>query len=166
MSDYISALALIISSISLYLAIMSFRHSKATQKKADQIFIDSEKNELLKMLSDNKSLLNKARIEIGALKADFEIESQPVKTIMNQYTNIFTTTLPMLEDAIYNLEELHNNIHNWKGNISHKDIIRHKAEYYEDMKGFEVTYEQAVACTTTFKEKLFKVKQHTTGATK
>ena len=149
-SDYIAALALIISFSSLCVAKRSLDHSKTTQKKSDQIFFDNEKNELLQMLSNNKSLLNKARIEIGALKANFEIEPQSVKNLMNQYANIFTEFLPKIEKAICNLEELHGKIHKWKDDISHKDIIRCKAEFYEDLKGFEITYEAAFACASKF----------------
>lgn len=118
------------------------------------------------MLSDNKSILNKARIEIGALKADFDAESQPVKTLMSKYTDLFTSFLPKIEDAISYLEEMHEKIHNWKGNISRKDIMRYKAEYYEDKKGFEISLDSAIACTAIFKEKLVQAKQYAAGSTR
>jgi len=106
------------------------------------------------MISDNKSVLNKARIEIGALQADFEIEAQPVKALMSQYATIFTVNLPVIEAAISNLDETYSNISNWRGDISYVDIIRKKAEFHEDLKQFESSHEQAIKCVEIFKEKL------------
>lgn len=165
-SDYIAAFALLISLGSLYLSKKSFDHTKLSQKNAESQLIENEKTKLLQLLSNNKSLLNKARIEIGALKADFEIESQPIKIIMTQYTNLFTEFLPKIEDAMAYIDNHYNDIVKWRGDISYTSIMRSKAACHEALKDFEISHEQAVKCIEIFKEKLQMAKEYTNGATK
>jgi len=158
-SDYIAIFALIISFGSLYINKKALDNAKESQQSAEKKIIESEKSELLKQISDNKSVLNKARIEIGALRANFDIEPQPVKAIMKNFTSLFTENLPTIEYAISNLESDHNKLSKWREDMSFSDIMRFKASCHEDLKQFEISYEQAIQCIDIFKEKLTEAKK-------
>jgi len=165
-SDYIAIAALLISFGSLYINKRALDNANVAQLLADKKLIESEKTEILKQISDNKSVLNKARIEIGALQANFDIEPQPVKALMKNFTSLFTENLPTIEHAISNLESDHNKILNWRGDMSYTDIMRFKATCHEDLKQFEISHEQAIECINIFKEKLILAKKRAGNVTK
>ena len=163
--DYVAITALIISLGSLLVNKKALDNAKLAQVSADNKLIESEKSEILKQISDNKSVLNKARIEIGALKANFEIEPQPVQAIMSNFTSLFTENLPTIENAISKLESDYANIINLKEKVSYSDIVEYKATCYEHFKGCEIGNEQAMECIKIFKEKLKLAHEHVQGAT-
>jgi len=165
-SDYIALIALIISFGSLYINKKALDNANVAQILANKKLIESEKTEILKQISDNKSVLNKARIEIGALQANFEIEPQPVKTLMHEFTSLFTNNLPTIEYAISNLEADHNKILNWRGDMNYTDIMKFKANCHEELRNFEISHEQAIQCINIFKEKLLIAKKRAGYVTK
>jgi len=134
------------------------------QKTTERKLIENEKAELLRQVSNNKSILNNVRIEIGALQANFGIETQPVKELMKNYTNIFTEFLPSIERALSLLESDYANLINWRGEMSYSDIMRTKASSYEALKQYETSHEQAIQCIAIFKEKLKQAKDYVNGA--
>lgn len=163
-SDVIAIFALIVSFGSFYIGKRSLDFAIEMQKSAERKLIENEKTELLKQISNNKSILNNARIEIGVLQADFDIEPQPVKEVMKNYTNIFTDFLPSIERALSLLESDHANLINWRGEMSYSDIMRAKASSYEALKQYETSHEQAIQCVAVFKEKLKQAKDYVNGA--
>lgn len=163
-SDYIAIFALLISFGSFYLSKRSLDFAIEMQKTAENKLIENEKTELLKLISNNKSILNNAFIEMGVLKADFDIEPQPVKEIMKDYTQIFTGFMPSLENTISRLESDYANLINWNGEMSYSDIMRTKATCHEALKRYETSHEQAIQCIAIFKEKLEHAKNCTSGA--
>ena len=87
-SNILAILAVLISIGGLIYAKKSFHLSKSIQDKTNEMEIDIQKNELLQIISNNKQLLNKSSIDLGALKADFEVEPQPIKTLMSEQIKI------------------------------------------------------------------------------
>ena len=118
----------------------------------------------MKQISNNKSILNNARIE--NIQADFGIEPQPVKMLMENYTDIFSEFLPSIEKMVSRLESEYKNLANWPGEISYSDIMRTKAMFHEDLKQFETSHEQAIKCVAIFKEKLKLAKDYAQGTTR
>lgn len=165
-SDTVAFFALLISLGSFYISKRSLDFAIEMQKATERKLIENEKAELLKQISNNKSVLNNARIEIGALQADFGIEPQPVKMLMGNYTNIFSEFLPSIERMISRLEDDYTKLAHWPGEISYSDIMRTKAMFHEDLKQFEISHNQAIQCIAIFKEKLKLAKDYTHGATK
>lgn len=159
-SDIIAIFALLISFGSFYISKRSLDFAIEMQKTTEKKLIENEKTELLKQVSNNKFILNNARIEIGALQANFDIEPQPVKELMKNYTNIFTEFLPSIEKVISHLESDHANLINWHGEMSYSDIMRTKAACHEDLKQYETSHEQAIHCIAIFKEKLKQAKDY------
>lgn len=165
-SDTVALFALLISFGSFYISKRSLDFAIEMQKATEKKLIENEKSELLKQISNNKSVLNNARIEIGALQADFSIEPQPVKMLMKNYINIFSEFLPSIERMIFRLEGDYSKLANWPGEISYSDIMRTKAVFYEDLKQFETSHNQAIQCIAIFKEKLKLAKDYEHGSTR
>jgi hypothetical protein len=163
-SDIVAIFALIISFGSFYIGKRSLDFAIEMQKITERKLIENEKAELLRQVSNNKSILNNARIEIGVLQANFGIETQPVKELMKNYTNIFTEFLPSIERALSLLESDYANLINWRGEMSYSDIMRTKASSYEALKQYETSHEQAIQCIAIFKEKLKQAKDYVNGA--
>ncbi|MFA7350553.1 MAG: hypothetical protein WC009_07305 [Methylotenera sp.] len=163
-SDIVAIFALIISFGSFYIGKRSLDFAIEMQKTTERKLIENEKAELLRQVSNNKSILNNVRIEIGALQANFGIETQPVKELMKNYTNIFTEFLPSIERALSLLESDYANLINWRGEMSYSDIMRTKASSYEALKQYETSHEQAIQCIAIFKEKLKQAKDYVNGA--
>lgn len=163
-SDIVAIFALIISFGSFYIGKRSLDFAIEMQKTTERKLIENEKAELLRQVSNNKSILNNARIEIGVLQENFGIETQPVKELMKNYTNIFTEFLPSIERALSLLESDYANLINWRGEMSYSDIMRTKASSYEALKQYETSHEQAIQCIAIFKEKLKQAKDYVNGA--
>lgn len=166
MSDIIAFFALAISLGSFYISKKSLDFAIEMQKTTEKKLIANETTELLKQISNNKSILNNARIEIGVLQANFGIEPQAVKALMESYTHIFFDFLPSLEKTISRLEGDYTSLANWPGEISYSDIMRTKALFHEDLKQFETSHEQAIQCIAIFKEKLKQAKDFAHGSTR
>ena len=157
-SDIIAIFAVIISLGSYFISKKSLDFVIAMQKTSESKQIDNEKSELLRQISNNKSILNDVRIEIGVLQANFDAESLSIKKLMGNYTNIFTSTLSKIESTISDLETEYSKLINWSGEMSYSDIMRAKAAYHEDSKQFEMSHEQGIKCVTIFKEVLAQAK--------
>lgn len=165
-SDYFAAFALIFTAGSFWITRKALQHAKDTQKSSEKNLIEYEKTEILRQISENKSILNKSRIEIGALQENFNIEPQPVKELMKNFTSIFTESMPSIEYAISCLETDHEKFNNWHGNLNYTDIMRAKAAFHEELKQFEISHEQTIKCIAIFEEKLKEAKNYVNGATR
>jgi len=159
-SDIIAVSALIFSAGSYYISKKSLELATEIQRGAERKLIEQERIELLRQISDNKAILNNARIEIGALQANFNIELQPVKELMKNYVNMFTEFLPSIERTLTLLENDYSKLINWHGEMSYADIMQAKASSYEDLMNYQVAHEQAIQCIAIFKEKLMHAKEH------
>jgi len=165
-TNILAILAVVISIGGLIYAKKSFHLSKSIQDKTNEMEIDIQKNELLQIISNNKQLLNKSSIDLGALKADFEVEPQPIKTIMREQTKILKRNQQIINYSLEKLEKLRLKIQNWNGTLSHKDVMRYKSELYEQMKDHELNEEITTSQIKTFKEKLLQAREYANGATR
>lgn len=163
-SDIVAIFALLISLGSFYIGKKSLDFAVEMQKATERKLIENEKAELLRQISNNKSILNNARIEIRALQANFGTETQRVKELMKNYTNIFTEFLPSIEKALSLLESDYANLINWRDEMSYSDIMRAKASNYEALKQYETSHEQAIQCIAIFKERLKQAKDYVNSA--
>jgi hypothetical protein len=144
----------------------SLDHSIEIQKRSDSKDFVAVKTEVLQRLSDDRSILEKTRIEIGALKADFEAEPQPVQTLMSRHTNLFTEYLPAIERSIRQLDELWDQTSKWGKEKDYSDLVHHKAFLYKCMKDDEIAGETGLYLVKEFKEKLRLAKEYASKATR
>lgn len=111
-------------------------------------------------ISDSRRILEKTRIEIGTIKANFDAESQPVQVLMTNYTKLFTEYLPGVESNIKQLDALWRDVSGWTDEKDYKKLMEAKATLYHSSKDDEQVYESAIFCVKEFKTKLELAKQH------
>ena len=136
----------------------SLNHAIDIQVKGEEKEFERLRAELLMQIADSRRLLDKTRIEIGTLKADFDAEKQPVKVIMGSYTNLFTEYLPKVEASIQQLDMLWKEISGWSKEKSHRELMDTKAVLYRSLKDDEVVYDSGVYMVNVFKARLEAVR--------
>lgn len=144
----------------------SLDHSIEIQKRSDKKDFMMVKAEVLQRLSDDRSVLEKTRIEIGALKVDFEAEPQPVQMLMSKHTNLFTEFLPAIERSIRQLDELWDKASKWGEEKDITDLIHDKAFYYKCMKDDEIAGETGLFLVKEFNEKLRLAREYASKASR
>ena len=159
-SDIIAFIALIFSSISLYQSRKSLAQSKAAQDQSQTNYIDIAKAELLSLISDGKLILNETRIEISALHAEFDAETQPVQVMLHNYTSLFDSYLPAISSALERLDSDWNIVNAWSDTISFSDLMREKARVQDDLQNYKTSNNQAMQLIETFREKLQLAREH------
>lgn len=167
----LSLIAVLVSLGSLGVTVWATRLSKKSLNHAIKIQITGEEKEferiradLLMQIADDRRLLDKTRIEIGTLKANFDAERQPVQVLMSNYTNLFTDYLPKIEASIQQLDMLWNEVTNWSIDKSHRELMSAKAVLYRSLKDDEVVYDSGIYMVNVFKAKLEAAKQYTSNA--
>jgi hypothetical protein len=95
----------------------SLEYAIAMQKQTEITEYERARTNLLQHITDSIATLERTRIEIGTLKADFEAELEPVQLIMANYTSIFTIYLPKIEQAIAENNEHWRQVSQW-GEVS------------------------------------------------
>ncbi len=171
MPTAIALIAVLISLGSFGVTIWATRLSKKSLDHAIAIQISGEEKDfeklradLLMQIADSRRLLDKTRIEIGTLKANFDAEQQPVKVLMTNYTNLFTDYLPKVEASIQQCDMLWKEVSGWSKNKSHRELMDAKAVLYRSLKDDEVVYDSGLYCVNLFKAKLEMAKQYTSQA--
>jgi len=169
----ISIIAVLISLGSFGVTIWAIRISKRALDHAIDVQVGIEEKEfdrlradLLMQIADSRRILDKTRIEIGTIKANFDAEPQPVQAIMRSYTNLFTQYLPKVEESIQQLDVCWQDIAGWANDKTHKDLMNAKALLYRSLKDDEVVYDSGIYMVHEFKTKLKMVKEHVTHATR
>lgn len=171
MPTVISIVALLVSIGSLGITVWATKLSKKSldhaidvQTKGEEKEFERLRAELLMQIADSRRLLDKTRIEIGTLKADFDAEPQPVQVVMKNYTNLFTGYQPEVEASIRQLDMLWKEVSCWSKEKSHHELMDTKAVLYRSLKDDEVVYDSGVYMVSVFKAKLEIAKQHVTNA--
>ncbi len=165
-SEILPFIALIVSLIILYQSKKALDQSRAVQRQSQENQIDVTRAELLRLMSDCTRVLNTTRIDIGALKAEFDDESQPVQVLLHNFTDLFDSYLPNIETALDVLTSDWNAVNAWSGTISFSDLMREKARIQDALQEYEIANSQADHLIETFREKLQMAREHNTGATR
>ncbi len=164
-SEILPFIALIVSLIILYQSKKALDQSRAVQRQSQENQIDVTRAELLRLMSDCTRVLNTTRIDIGALKAEFDDESQPVQVLLHNFTDLFDSYLPNIETALDVLTSDWNAVNAWSGTISFSDLMREKARIQYALQEYEIANNQAIHLVETFREKLQMAREHSSSAT-
>jgi len=162
----ISIVALIISIGGLAVTLWATRISKRSlehainvQERSDLKEFERVRAELLNQISDSRAILDKTRIEIGTLQANFQAEPAAVQTLMANYTGLFSQYLPMVEQAIRQCDDLWTDVSGWSSDKGHADLMQARAVFYRSLKDDEVVQESGIYAVNVFKVKLELAKQ-------
>lgn len=163
-SIIVSLLALAVSILSLIVSKRSFDRAGRIHEQSQAEAGAKRKRELLVLMSDCRSTLDETRVKIGALKATYDAESQPVRVLLQNYTGLFTEYMPAIERALAQIAVNRKSVENWSGDIPYADLERKFAEYYDDLKTFQFSDARANSLIGTFKEKFALAKEYTLHA--
>lgn len=141
-------------------------HAIEVQEKSDEKEFEMLRSELLMQITDNRKILDKTRIEIGTIQADFDAQPQPVQVMMSNYIDLFTSYLPKVEASIQELDELWQDISSWSKEKEHKELMEARAVFYRCQKNDEVVYDSGMYMVNEFKTKLEMAKEHMRHAIK
>jgi hypothetical protein len=166
LSTMISIVALIISlgglAVTLWATRISKRsleHAIGVQKRSDLKEFERVHAELLNQISDSRAILDKTRIEIGTLQANFHAEPVAVKALLANFTGLFSEYLPKVEQAIRQCDELWTDVSGWSSDKAHADLMRARAVLYRSLKDDETVREAGIYLVNSFKVKLELARQ-------
>ena len=137
----------------------SLEHAINVQKHSDLKEFERVRTELLNQISDNRSILDKTRIEIGTLQANFQAEPDLVQTLMANFIGLFSQFLPKVEQTIRQCDELWSDVSGWSSDKGHSDLMQARAVLYRALKDDEAVQESGIYLVNRFKMKLELAKQ-------
>lgn len=137
----------------------SLQHAIDVQGRSDQREFERLRTEIMNQISDSRSLLDKTRIEIVTLQANFQAESSALQSLMTNYLSLFTDYLPKVEQAIRQCDELWKDVSGWSNEKSHAELMQARAVLYRSLKDDEVVQDSGIYAVNFFKTKLELAKQ-------
>lgn len=160
-STWIAILALAVSGLSFLAALWAAWVSHRTLKHAERVHTEErwirferERSELLQVINSSRLLLDRTRINIGALKARFDACPQSVKDTLANYTNLFTEYLPRVEAGVRQCNVLWDEIAEWDEVQGIEAIVRHQARYRALVNDDQIAHDQGVFLVDAFERKM------------
>jgi hypothetical protein len=150
----ISALGFVTSIWSAWVSHRSYSHSRLAHEEEKRLAFEKERSELLEIINSSRKILDKTRIEIGTLKAQFEAEPQEIQALMVNYTNLFTEYLPKVEGGVRQATALWDEVAEWSPETSIYAMVMHQARFRALIHDDQTAHESALYCIGVFKEKL------------
>lgn len=172
-TTWIAVDALIVSVLSFFAAAwatwVSHRtlvHTRRVHEEEQRITFERERSQLLEIINLSRSTLDKARIEIGALKADFDATPQPVQVLLKNYTQLFTEYLPRIESGVRQAAALWDEVAAWNPETEIYALVQHQARFHALLHEDQVAYEQGLHLVGRFREKLEMAREYASQAIK
>jgi hypothetical protein len=162
----IALIALVISIcgflVSIWSAVISHKalnHNRNSYEEQQKIAFERERSQLLEIFNDSRKLLDQTRIEIGALKAQFDAEPETVKALLVNYTNLFSEYLPTIERGLLQNSLLWDEVAGWKESTGIQALVHHQAKFKALVHNDQVAHDQGLYCVNVFKAKLKLAKE-------
>lgn len=172
-SIWISVLALSVSGLSFFAAVWAAWVSHGTLKHAQNVHaadrrlsFERERSNLLEVINQSRGILDKTRIRIGALKANFDRAPMPAQALMQRYTSLFTEYLPRIEAGIRQATALWDEVAEWDQHNGIEALVWHQAKFRALLHDDQVAHDQAVILAETFEKKFAMALEHIKGATR
>jgi len=170
-ATWIAVVALVVSVLSFTTAVCSAWISKSslahTRKRHEQERRESferQRSELLEVINTSRSTLDRARIEIGTLKAIFDAEPQPVRALLVNYSSLFTEYLPKIEGGVRQSTALWDEVAGWDQSKGTSTLIQHQARFRALLHEDQMARENGIYMVGVFKEKLEQARKYVSGA--
>lgn len=173
-SDKVAIAAFFVSVISAFVAIWGVSVSSRAMKLAERQDKDSNsqqferlRTEVLNMIADSGRQLEAARIDLGALRAGFAAEPQPVQVMLGSYReSLFDSYLPKIEAAVHQLDQLWQSVIAWQSSMPHGEIQAMKALVHRSHRDDETVCGVAKAMAAEYQEKLRAARVYVGHATR
>lgn len=162
----ISVFALIASAASCFVAYWSFRHSKRTSQRTEALQSREAKADLLGLLSDARIILERSYTQIGALLADYDGETQPVKDIVRQKIDPLRKHIESVALARDSIEEEWIKFHTSDHDIGYEDLLRVLAEVQDKVNDYKHHHDIFANLVDSCRQDLERARRYTLGATR
>ena len=172
-STKIALAALGVSGLSLAAALWSAwtshraaEHARKTHEQERLESFERERSALLEDINTSRATLDRARMEIGALKAVFDAERQPVQALLYSYRSLFDEYLPKVEGGVRQASTLWDEVAAWEPSRSQGALIQHQAKFRALLHEDQMAYEHAVNLCNELRGKLEEARRYVAGATR
>ena len=170
-SIIIAVVAVAVSVGSLAVSIWATRISKTSLRQATRVQEDSDRREfdrvraeLLNQISDCRAILDRTRIEIGTVQANFLAEPPAVQDLMANYTTLFSQYLPTVENALKGTDELWREVAQWEPTKSHTELMDASAVLYRSLQDDKSTHETGIYLVNRFTTQLELARHRVLGS--
>ena len=143
----------------------SLEHSQGVQKEAERREFDAVRADLLNQIADGRAVLDRTRIEIGTLRANFLAEPATVQALMVNFTGLFSEFLPKVELGIRQADELWAQVAQWDSTKSHKELMDAIAVLYRSLQDDKAAQESGMYLVNRFTVHLESARQRALEAT-
>jgi hypothetical protein len=172
-STGIAVAALIISGLSLAAALWSawashraLAHTRAASDRDRRAAFELERATLLEIINTSRAALARACVEIGVVKAIFDVEPQPVQVLLSQYRLLFSDYLPKLEGGVRQAAALWDEVTAWDSSLSTSAWIQHQARSRALLHEHDMLRGHAMFMVNELRTKLVEARRHVFGATR
>ena len=160
-AEWVSVLALVASALSflaaLFAAVVSHRslsHARRVHEEDRRIAFERERSQLLEVINTGRALLDKTRIKIGVLKANFDASPEAVKAQLTGYTNLFTEYYPRIEAGVRQGSMLWDEVAGWNQDHGVEALVKHQAKFRALLHEDQVAHDAGIYAVTIFESKL------------
>jgi hypothetical protein len=150
----VSALSILVASWAAWISHRALGHSHAIDQRERRTSFQRERAQLLDLVNASRSVLDRTRIEIAALKATFDAESEPVRILLGNYTSLFTEYLPRIEAGVRQATALWDEVAGWNEGTDVDAIIQMQAKIRALLHEDQVAHDQGLYLVGVFREKL------------
>lgn len=160
MPTWISVLALVVSGLSLSAAVWAawvshrtLTHAKRVHDEDRRLLFERERAALLEVINTSRGILDRTRIRIGTMKANFDAAPTPVKNLLSNYTGLFTEYYPRVEAGVRQASALWDEVASWSEQTGVQAIVQHQAKYRALLHEDQVAHDQSIFLVETFERK-------------
>ena len=132
----------------------SFKLATKIKEESDAREFDRVRADLLDQIPDSRAVLDRARIEIGTLEADFRVEAPALQKLMAGYTGLFSEYLPKIEASIRQCDDLWREVSQWDSEKSHAELMVARAVLHRSFQDEKIAHETAIYLVNRFTAKL------------
>lgn len=161
---FVSVLSFFAAAWAAWVSHRALVHTRRAHDEERRITIERERSQLLEILNSSMSTLDKARIEIGALKAEFDAAPQSVQVLLKNYTQLFTEYLPRIESGARQAAALWNEVAAWDPETGIHALVQHQSRFRALLHEDQVAYEQGLHLVGRFREKLEMAREYVSQA--
>ena len=169
-ATWISIIALVVSAMSFFAAMWAawvshrtLQHARKSHQQELELTFERERSELLEVIGQSRLLLDRTRIRIGTLQARFDAAPDQVKTMLANYTSIFTEYLPSIEGALRQCNSLIDEVSDWDRSTGIAALVRHQARFRTLIHNDQIAHDQGIFLVDTFYEKFGQAMQSFPG---
>lgn len=172
-STWVAVLALVVSILSFLAAAWAtwvshrtLQHARSVHAEDRRIAFERERSQLLEVINASRLLLERTRIKIGTLKAQFEAAPQPVQVLLANYTGLFTEYLPRVEAGARQCGLLWSEVAEWTQDTGIHALMQHQAKFRALVNDDQIAHDQGLFLVGVFEEKMAQARSYVSGATR